>query len=73
MLDLIVPNIICFQIQKQLATLNSIAVLLKVVLIDLRARNFVRAKTSLHARCVHVRNHARNLLRTKFFRRKSES
>ena len=33
----------------------------KVILIDLRARNFVHAKTSLHARCVHARHRARNL------------
>ena len=50
MSDLIVLNIICFQTQKQLATLNSTGVLLKGILIDLRARNFVRAKTSLRAR-----------------------
>ena len=55
MSDLIVPNIICFQTQKQLATLNNVWVLLKGVLIDLRARNFVHAKTSLRARCVHAR------------------
>ena len=41
--------IICFQSQKQLATLNNIQVLLKSVLIDLRAR------------CVHARHRARNL------------
>ena len=39
--DLILPNIISFQAQKQLTTLNSIGVLPKGVLIDLRARNFV--------------------------------
>ena len=39
MSDLIVPNIICFQTQKQLASLNKIRVLLKSVLTDLRARN----------------------------------
>ena len=44
------PNIICFQTQKQLATLNNIQVLLKGVLIDLRARNFRHPKTSLHGR-----------------------
>ena len=59
MSDLIVPNIICFQTQKQLATLNSIGVLLEGVLINLRARNFVHMKTSLRARC--ARNRARNL------------
>ena len=46
---LVVPNTICFQTQKQLATLNSIAVLLKGVLIDLQSRNFVHTKTSLSA------------------------
>ena len=61
MSDLVVPNIICFQTQKQLAALNNIRVLLKKVLIDLRARNFVHAKTSLHASCVHARQRARNL------------
>ena len=44
-----------------LATLNSIGVLLKGVLIDLHARNFLHAKTSLRARCVHARDRARNL------------
>ena len=39
MSDLIVPNIICFQTQKQLASLNKIRVLLKSVFTDLRARN----------------------------------
>ena len=61
MSDLVVPNIICFQTQKQLAALNNIRVLLKSVLIDLRARNFVHAKTSLRASCVHARHRARNL------------
>ena len=61
MSDIIVPNIICFQTQKQLATLNSIGVLLKRVLIDLCAYNFVHAKTSLHAHCMHTRNHMQNL------------
>ena len=51
MSDLIVPNIICFQTQKQLPTLSSIGILLKGVLTDLRARNFVHAKTSLRAIC----------------------
>ena len=36
--------------KKQLSTLNNIRVLLKSVLIDLRARNFVHAKTSLRER-----------------------
>ena len=62
MSDLIVPNIICFQTQKQLTTLNNIRVLLKSVLIDLRARNFVHAKTSLRARCANACHRARNLL-----------
>ena len=61
MSELIVPNIICFQTQKQLATLNSIGVLLKGVLIDLCARNFVHVKSSLRAHYVHNSNHARNL------------
>ena len=46
----IVLNNIWFQIQKQLATLSNIKVLLKSVLIDLRACNFVQVKTSLRAR-----------------------
>ena len=33
----------------------------KDVFIDLRARNFVHAITSLHASCVHARPRARNL------------
>ena len=49
MSDLIVPNIICFPTQEQLATLNNIRVLLEGVLIDLRARNFLQVKTSLRA------------------------
>ena len=36
-------------------------VLPKGVLIDLRVRNFVHAKTSLHARCVHFRHCVCNL------------
>ena len=50
MSDLVLSNIICFQTQKQLTTLNNIRVLYKSVLIDLRARYFVHAKTSLRAR-----------------------
>ena len=46
MSDLVVPNIICFQTQKQLATLNNIQVLIKSVLNDLCAHNFVHMKTS---------------------------
>ena len=61
MTDLIVPNIICFRTKKQLATLNNIRVLLKGISIDLRARNFVHAKTFLRARCVYARHRARNL------------
>ena len=41
--------------------LNNVRILVKSVLIDLRARNFVHAKTSLRARCVHARHRARNL------------
>ena len=61
MSDLVLSNIICFQTQKQLTTLNNIRVLLKSVLIDLRAHNFVHARTSLCALCVHARHRARNL------------
>ena len=61
MSDLVLSNIICFQTQKQLITLNNIRVLLKSVLIDLRARKFVHVRTSLCARCVHARHRARNL------------
>ena len=53
MSDLIVPNLFAFR-QKHPATLNNIQVLLKGILTDLRARNFVHAKTSLRARCVHA-------------------
>lgn len=42
--------------------LNNIRVLLKGVLIDLGALNFVHAKTSLRAYCVHARRLTRNLL-----------
>ena len=50
MSELIVLNIIiCFQKQKQLATLNNIRTQLKSVLIDLRAR------------CAHARHRTRNL------------
>ena len=42
--------------------LNKVGVLVKSALIDLRARNFVHAKTSLRARCTHARHRARNLL-----------
>ena len=67
MSSLIVPNIICFQTQKQLTSLNNIRVLLKSVLTDLRARNFVRVKTSLRARYVHARHRARNLSSPVFY------
>ena len=59
--DLVVPNIICFQTQTQITTLNNIRELLKSVLNDLRARNFMHAKTSLRARCSHARHRAHNL------------
>ena len=40
---------------------TNIGILLKDVLIDLRARNFMHAKTSSRVRCVHARHRARNL------------
>ena len=58
MSDLIVPNITCFHTKN---TLNLIRVLLKDVLINFSARNFMHAKTSLRASCVHVCHGARNL------------
>ena len=61
MSDLFVSIIICFQTQKQLATLNNIRILLKGVLIDLYARNFVHMKNSLCALSMHARHCARNL------------
>ena len=61
MSDLAVPNIICLQTHKQLPTLNNIQILLKSVFIDLRAHHFMNVKTSLRARCVHARHHARNM------------
>ena len=51
----------CTQTQKQLATLNSFWALLKNVLIDLRAHNFMQAKTSLHAHCMHACHRVHNL------------
>ena len=60
---LIVLNIICFQTQKQLTTLNNIRVLLKGILIDLHAHNFMHVKTFLHTRCPLARRGARSLLR----------
>ena len=59
--DSIMPNNICFPTQL-LTTLNNIRALLKSDLIDLSTRNFVHAKTSLRARCVHARHRERNLL-----------
>ena len=61
MLDFVVPNIICFQTQKQLASFNNIRVLPKSVLTDLRARKFLRTKTSLRVRRMHARHRARIL------------
>ena len=61
MSDPIVSNIICFQTKKWLTTLNNVGVLVKSVLIDLRACNFLHAKTSLRALCVHARHRTRNL------------
>ena len=61
MSDFVVRNI-CIQIQEQLAALSNFRALLKSVLIDLRVRNFMRAKTSLRARCMHARHSACNLL-----------
>ena len=62
MSDHIVLNIICFQNQKELNTLNNIAGQLKGVLFDLHALNFVHAKISFHALCVHAHHCAHNLL-----------
>ena len=61
MSDLILQNTIYFQTQKRLKTLKNFRVLLNGISIDLRARNFVHAKTSLRARCVYARHRARNL------------
>ena len=61
MSDLVLSNIICFQTQKQLTTLNNIRVLLISVLIDLHAHNFVQVKTSLCARYMHTNHHVHNL------------
>ena len=58
MSDLIVSNIICFQTRKHLATLNSIGVLLKDVLTDLHAHDFVQVKTLYtHMVCTYVTMH----------------
>ena len=61
MLDLIVPNMNCFQTQKQNTILHNIGVLPKGVLIDLCARKFVDAITPLRARCAHARHRVHNL------------
>ena len=45
---------------KKLNTLSNIGALLKGVLFHLRARNFVQARISLRARCVHARHRACN-------------
>ena len=55
-----------FSNKKQLATLNNIQVLLKSVLIDLCACNFVHTQTFLHTCCVHACHHAHNLLSTAY-------
>ena len=47
---------------KQLNTLNNIRALLKGVLFGSHACNFVHARISLRARCMHARHRARNLL-----------
>ena len=52
MSDRVVPNIICFQTQKQLTTLNNIQVSLKSVLIDLRARENIFACTLVIVRVI---------------------
>ena len=54
MSDLIVPNIICIQAQKEPNTINNTGILRKGVFTDLFAGNFVHARTSLSARCVHL-------------------
>ena len=60
MSDLVVPNIFCFQTQKQLPTLNNIRVLLKSVLIDY-VQVISCTRKPLRARCVHARHLARDL------------
>ena len=52
---------IVFSDKKQLAAFKNVQVQLKGVLTDLRARNFVYAKTSLRARCMYARHRACNL------------
>ena len=55
MSDLTVPYIICFQTKNQLATLNNIPELLKSVLIDLHAHNFMHGfRVNLFACTLHV-------------------
>ena len=69
MSDRVVLNIICFQTQICISDIVSvetthhlnIQVSLKSVLIDLHAHNFVHAKTSLRACCMHAHHCARNL------------
>ena len=46
---------------KKLTTLHRIGVLLKGILIESHVRNFVHAKISLRACCVHARHRACNL------------
>ena len=72
MSNLIVTNTICFQTQKYLTILNVTGVLLKDVLIDLRACNFLHVKTSLCASCVHARHCSRNLLNSDYWALKGQ-
>ena len=62
MSDRVVRNIICFQTQKQVTTLNNTQVSLKSVLIDLHASSFMHTKASLHACWAHACHCAGNLL-----------
>ena len=59
MSDLFVANI-CIQTQKQLATLNNFLALLKNVLIDLSAHNFVRARHCARDLLSPVRGHSKS-------------
>ena len=72
MSNLIVPNTIYFRTQKYLTTLNDTGVLLKDVLIDLRARNFLHVKTSLCASGVHARHCSLNLLSPSYWALKGQ-
>ena len=63
--SLLVLNI-CIQTQKQLTTLNNFWALLRSVLIDLHACNFMHAKTSLRVCYVHAHHHTYNLLSPTF-------